>query len=124
MLCAEGELKIQSGAAFAVGRHAIIDLARIFPIRQETQTDRLPGPEFLRLREFLARSDVPFDFGRVSEEDLKRTREGYEREAAALSNYFLMALPSWLPDQTGRDNWQTSVEEPEADRQAVSEPFT
>jgi hypothetical protein len=124
MLCAEGELKIQSRATFAVGRHAIIDLARIFPVRQQTQPDRLPGPEFIRLREFLVRSHVSFDASRLAGEDLSRAREAYERESAALSNYFLMALPSWLPDQTGRDNWETPVDEPEADRQAVSEPFT
>ena len=48
---------------------------------------------------------------------------GYEPQAAALSAYFLMALPPAVPNREVRDDWRVGVSDRDETPFAVSDPF-
>jgi hypothetical protein len=54
---------------------------------------------------------------------LAELRAMYEPQAEGLGRYFLIALPSWLPDENRRANWEAAGDSHRRDREAVSEPF-
>ena len=93
--------------AFAMARHAVVDLARVF--NQEPRAprpDRLPETELLRLKQALAEAGMPFKQDAGAVEHLLHLRQMYEPYAHALSEFLLMPLPAWLPPAGAKDNWQ------------------
>lgn len=122
-LCSEGELRRQAGFTFAMSRHALADLGRIFGKNMDRLADRLPEAQFERLRNALRAAETAFDAGRLSQPELKKLRERYEPYANALSNYFLIALPPWMPAAERQENWSASDWENSKEPFAVSDPF-
>ncbi len=123
-LCTEQDLKRQAEYTFAMGRHALADTSAIFRMKPSTpREDRLPRDQFLELRKCIGGTGTPLASHRLDEEELRELRKMYEPQAEALSAYFLMALPSWLPTERSRENWK--VRRPGRDIPfAVSDPFS
>jgi hypothetical protein len=117
LLSGEGSLRRQAELTFAMGRHALVDLATVFSAEPEDEHDRLPHDEFDRLRNALA-----WRAKGVYEPELGRLRESYEPYAQALAEHFLVTLPPWLPRERRPDNWQSTPQHRSGDY-AVSDAF-
>jgi hypothetical protein len=95
--------------AFAMARHAVVDLARVFnrdPLA--SQPDRLPEAELARLKQSLAESGMPLKSDPGVAQHLLHQRQMYEPYVHALSEFLLMPLPAWLPPAGAKDNWQVT----------------
>jgi hypothetical protein len=124
IVCSEGDLKRQAELTFAMGRHALVDIANVFrtkPVRPDE--DRLPAEALVRLRSGLERVQTPLRPDRLLEEELQKFRNMYESYAHSLGLYFLIAAPDWIPSEGRRDNWQVTAWERTAVGFAVSDPF-
>ena len=89
VICSQGDLKTQAGLTFAMGRHALVDIAVVFRAKQTTDSeDRLPSERFQDLRRRLAGTPSRLALDRLSEPELKRIRNLYEPSAVSLSRYF------------------------------------
>jgi len=98
--------------AFAMARHAAVDLSQILgtPPRAP-QTDRLPPAELAGLREILAQVGIPLRQGPDADRKLAEVRAKYEPYVNALAEHLLVALPPWVSAPDSADDWQTSVYE-------------
>jgi hypothetical protein len=97
--------------AFAIARHAVVDLAQIFGTPPALGVDRLSSSDYVRLREVLAASGVHLSAGAdaVGEQTLAELRATYEPFVIALAEYMLLALPPWVAPEGSLDDWQTSA---------------
>ncbi len=95
---------------FAMARHAVVDLCQVFntpPVRPNR--DRLPETDQRRLWARLR------DAGWTTREDqtsiarLRELRDMYEPYVNALASRLLAPLPTWLPVDGARDNWQRTA---------------
>jgi hypothetical protein len=103
----EGTPTRDARLAFAMARHAVVDLARVFNQEPRApQPDRLPEAELARLKQFLAASGMPLKSEAGTAEHLVQLRRMYEPYVHALSEFLLMPLPAWLPPAGAKDNWQ------------------
>jgi hypothetical protein len=96
--------------AFAVARHAVVDLAQVFntpPIT--TGGNRLSPAEFARLRDVLAASGILLNEELATEQKLADLRETYEPFVSALAQFLLVSLPPWITPESNLDDWQTSA---------------
>ena len=94
----------QAKLTFAITRHAAVDIAQIFGADpHDRYVDRLPPEDFARLTELVGQNADPAAEGRLSE-----LRLMYEPFVAAISDYLLMPLPSWLPNDRD-DDWQSTA---------------
>jgi hypothetical protein len=124
IVCSDGDLKRQAELTFAMGRHALVDIANVFRTKPvPTDEDRLPPEVLSRLRSALERVQTPLHPERISETELQKLRGMYESYAHALGIYFLIAPPSWIPSERRHDNWQVTAWERPAVGFAVSDPF-
>jgi hypothetical protein len=98
----------QAQLTFAMARHAAVDLALVFrtPPRE---IDRLPPAKCRVLRETLKAAGLELRESPGVEARLIELRSMYEPFVNALAEYFLHALPPFLPEQVTTDNWQTSA---------------
>lgn len=98
--------------AFAMARHAAVDLSQILgtPPRPPV-VDRLPPAELARLRAMLAEVGMPLRDGPAADQKLAAVRAKYEPYVNALADHLLIALPPWIPRPDTVDDWQTSVYE-------------
>ncbi len=96
---------------FAMARHAIVDLARIFsPQPRPLETDRLAPPELARLCEALTSAGIPMREGEETDRRLAELRAMYEPYATGLSSHLIMPLPRWVPPAgAAADNWQRTA---------------
>ena len=99
----------QAQLTFAVARHAVVDLAQIFSTPPMSGPDRLPDGAVQQLRASLADAGWRLEDGAAAEQRLSELRAMYEPYVQALGNYLRFAVPSWLPPERHRDNWQTSA---------------
>jgi hypothetical protein len=100
----------QARLTFAMARHAIIDLAHVFNIPPRARDpERLLPSELTQLRSLLRATGVTLRDGFGSDEKLTELRQMYEPYVHSLSEYLLMAVPTWLPPSEIFDNWQTSA---------------
>ena len=100
----------QAWMAFAMGRHVVVDLCQIFqapPV--DPPVDRLPPERWQALCKQLEDAGLELNQGPSVERRLAELRGMYEPFVSALSNRFLMPIPSVLPDREPVDNWQTSA---------------
>ncbi len=95
--------------AFAISRHAVIDLAQVFDLPFTPGVDRLPTSEFAHLQEVLAASGISLKGGMDAERALADLRETYEPFVAALAKYMHVSLPPWVADKDALDDWQSSA---------------
>jgi hypothetical protein len=98
--------------AFAMARHAAVDLSQILgtPPRPP-QADRLPPAELARLRGILAEVGIPMRSGPDADRKLAAVRAKYEPYVNALAEHLLIVLPPWVSAPDAADDWQTSVYE-------------
>jgi hypothetical protein len=100
----------QAQMTFAMARHAAVDLALMFrtpPLPPEA--DRLPCPQWKRLRDQLREAGLRVRDGEAVEVRLGELRVTYEPFVNALARHFLFALPPFVPDQPPVDNWQRTA---------------
>jgi hypothetical protein len=120
-LCAEGDLKVQAEFTFAMGRHALVDIASLLRLEPcQPGTDRLSGEDFAQLRETLAGTSLPLRADRLTEKGLAELRGMYEPYAHALSSFLMMALPGWQQEKRVDPNWRADGI---AGENTVSDPF-
>jgi len=94
--------------AFAMARHAAVDLSRMFRLEpQRPGADRLTAAELEHLREVLGAAGVALRGGPDVDERLRRLREMYEPYMNSLAEFLLMALPTWASVRGTQDNWRS-----------------
>jgi hypothetical protein len=108
----------QAQLTFAMARHALVDLALVFHLKDrkrweaQSKIDRLPSAEFRRLCELLTDTDLKLCGDPAAEERLRTIRKLYEPYTQALSEYLGISLPGWVaepkrPDPKKTDQWTT-----------------
>jgi hypothetical protein len=96
--------------AFAMARHAAVDLSRVFGLEPlPPREDRLPPEALAGLCASLRAAGIATREGPDVEEKLRRVRATYEPYMNALGEFLLMPLPTWLSPANARDNWQALV---------------
>jgi hypothetical protein len=106
----EGSCAKQAELTFAIARHAVADLCQVFgaPPRLP-ETDRLPPETLEKLRAKLAQHDMVLTSTPEANQKLLELRGMYEPYVYALADHLSQALPPWIPDHKGKDNWQTTA---------------
>jgi hypothetical protein len=96
--------------AFAMARHAGVDLSQVFRATPRVPAaDRLSVNELAQMRARLAEAGVLLHGGEEADRRLAELRAVYEPYMTALAEYLLMPLPSWMPTRESPDNWQTTA---------------
>jgi hypothetical protein len=110
MIGVDGVSRRQARLTFAIARHTIVDLAQVF------RTPPCPGPyeritegEFEQFRSYLSSAGMILSTDEDFYERLAKLRTLYEPFLDALSSYFLMPLPGWLPSDHHPDNWESTA---------------
>ena len=106
----KGHNVYQAQLTFAMARHAAVDLGLVFktpPLAPES--DRLPDAQLRRLRALLREAGLPLQEGTAVDAKLAELRGMYEPFVNALSRRFLFALPLFVAEEAGADNWQRSA---------------
>lgn len=95
--------------AFAMARHAVVDLARVFHLEPHPPgSDRLPPAELARLEQALGAGGMKLRQEAGADQHLEHLRGMYEPYVHALAEFLLMPLPAWVPPAGSKDNWQTT----------------
>jgi Ion channel len=106
----EGACAKQAELTFAIARHAVADLCQVFGAAPRSPlTDRLPPETLQKLRSKLAEHNMNLSAAPESEHKLLELRRMYEPYVSALAEHLSQSLPSWIPDQKSKDNWQTTA---------------
>ena len=102
-----GQVGWQAQLTFAMGRHAIVDLAKILSSPPKPpDPDRLPPQEFDRVQRTLQKAGMHLDAQTGAK--IADLRAMYEPFVNSMANYLLLRLPPWT--HSGRiDNWRTSA---------------
>ena len=95
--------------AFAMARHAVVDLAQVLGTPPTPGVNRLSSSDFAHLQDVLAASGIHLKEGTATEQQLAELRETYEPFVSALATRIQVALPPWLPPVDSLDDWQTSA---------------
>lgn len=104
---AQGAPVAAARLTFAMARHAVVDLARIFSADTPPgTTKRLTAEELALLRKRLEGDGVALREGEEIDARLRELCAMYEPYAEALSRHLLMPLPAWVPPAGAPDNWQ------------------
>jgi hypothetical protein len=92
---------------FAIGRHALADLAYSFRARvRPEQSDRLPPEDLEELLSRLEGSGLRLAEDEGAGERLRELRESYDKYAVAISRQLALPLPSWLAPEDAIENWR------------------
>ena len=92
---------------FAIGRHAIADLAFAFHTRSAPPSgDRLSEEALRELCEMLEEAGLDLRGGDDMHDKLQELRDSYEPYARALSKQLALPLSEWLPPEELETNWQ------------------
>jgi hypothetical protein len=104
----DGEPSRSARLAFAMARHAAVDLRGIFYLDARVpETDRLSEKTLDDLLETLARAGLSLRPRAEVNDRLHRLRQMYEPHMNALADYLLMPLPTWASPKGAQDNWQS-----------------
>lgn len=99
----------QAQFTFAMARHTLVDLAQVFscpPLYSEQS--RLSPEHFTEICDLLAAGGLKMRDRKDIGQKLFDLRMMYEPYLAAMSRYFLIGLPPWIPRAGRPDNWQVS----------------
>jgi hypothetical protein len=97
-------------SAFAMARHAAIDLTNAFRLKiRPHEPDRLPAVDLARLRQALGAADASLPTVPDVEAKLARLRQTYEPYMNSLAEFLVMPLPTWVSPEGPRDMWQSLV---------------
>lgn len=107
----------QAQLTFAMGRHALVDLAQVLSTPPKAfDTDRLPPARVAELRRLLASVGARLHDSAGAEHKLAELRRFYEPYVNAIAEYLVLPIPGWFPVENAKDNWQTSAWEKTARR--------
>jgi hypothetical protein len=99
----------QAQMTFAMARHAAVDLSLVFKLKPPRNVEeRLTSQQCERLQNLLRNAGLTLAEGSAGAAKLAELRAIYEPFVVALSRFFLLSLPPFLPDKIPVDNWQTS----------------
>jgi len=99
----------QAQLTFAMGRHALVDIAQVFALRPPVQLiERLPAIELARMRGHLDRIGIAVSDRSAFESRLAQLRTEYEPYAQALADHLLIALPPFIHPAPRKDNWESA----------------
>ena len=104
----DGVPTFRARLAFAMARHAAVDLSQVLSARPDHDADRLPPGELERVRRDLEEAGLRPDRSPEAERRLVVIRRSYEPYVAGLSRHLSMPLPPWRRGADTEDNWQTS----------------
>ena len=103
----ENKRDVPARRAFAMARHALVDLSQIFvPRYTPAREDRLTPETLAKLKAALAGTQMALPETEEFEKRLTRIRLLYEPYALALAERLLFTLPGWVAAEGARDNWQ------------------
>ncbi len=88
----------EAGRAFAMGRHAVLDLAQIFAVRTDAPPERLTPADYEQLRDCLRSAGLDVLDDAAADAALTRLRALYEPSLAGLAAYLMMPLPAWIEE--------------------------
>jgi hypothetical protein len=110
MVGIDGACERQAELTFAIARHAVVDLSQVFGTSpRPLPEDRLPPAELSRIRDVLAQHGLKLNDGEGADTRLLELRRMYEPYIFALAAHLNQALPPWIPQKRGKDNWQTTA---------------
>jgi hypothetical protein len=101
-----------SELTFAIGRHALADLAHtLVRPRDEARAgslwvQRLTPDSLAELHARLEGSGLHAEPNEHSAQRLEKLRRSYEPNAIALADWLALGLPGWLPGDDVRENWR------------------
>jgi hypothetical protein len=96
-----------AGFTFAIGRHALADLAHSY--RAPTSTDageRLPADRLAELCRKLQEEGLELRGSDEAAAKLGKLRGSYERYAVAIARQLALPLPGWLPGEDSKEYWR------------------
>src|SRR5882762_2038059 len=100
----------QAELTFAIARHAVVDLSQVFGTEPKALPhQRLTAADLSRIRDTLAQHGLKLKDGEEADHKLRALRGMYEPYIFALATYLNQALPPWIPQKKGKDNWQTTA---------------
>jgi hypothetical protein len=95
---------------FAIGRHALADLAHVFRVRlPEPDHERLTREQFDELHERLSRAGVALVEPDEAWAHLSKLRRAYEPYARGLAGQLALNLPDWIPEGEVEKNWRLAA---------------
>jgi hypothetical protein len=95
---------------FAMGRHAVVDLAQVFeapPVAP--RPGRLSAENLAWLRSTLAQGGLMLVEEKTMERKLSHIRSLYEPYVYALSQRLALPLPTWVPLDQVTENWLSTA---------------
>jgi hypothetical protein len=102
----EGDAARQAQLTFVMARHAVLDLAHIFGLKNAASPqDRLPEASVQKICEQLASAGFKLCAGDASLQRLRELRAMYEPEAFQLGQLLMQELPPFYPQPGKRSNW-------------------
>jgi hypothetical protein len=111
----KGNNSYQARLTFAMARHTVVDLALVLktpPLAPDP--DRLSASLLQDLQGQLREAGLVMREGTAVDAQLAELRGMYEPFVNALARRFLFGLPSFVPQKSTPDNWQTSAWTPRA----------
>jgi hypothetical protein len=110
MVGIDGVSRRQARLTFAMTRHTIVDLAQVYGTPPcPGPTERFPEADFERFCSSLSSAGMNLAPDHDFYKQLADLREQYEPYIDALSTYFLMPIPGWVPSDHRPDNWQSTA---------------
>ena len=98
------------GATFAIGRHALADLAHVFRVRlPDDGHERLSREQFEELHARIAGSGVSLVEPDEAWPHLAKLRRAYEPYARGIAAWLAVRLPDWMPAGEVEKNWRLAV---------------
>ena len=99
----------QAQLTFAMGRHAVVDLAQIFLGRRPTEVrERLSDADLERLRGELAAAGWGVSMDETRRHRLLQLRNLYDAHVQSIGLALELEVPAWIGNADHLDNWQRS----------------
>jgi hypothetical protein len=103
------EHSVGAEATFAIGRHALADLAYSYRTRVPSGTvDRLSDGDLEELLRRLREAGLELADDDNAKGKLDKMRSSYERFAVAISERLALAVPGWLPGEDAVEYWRVA----------------
>jgi hypothetical protein len=98
----------QAKLTFAMARHAAVDLSQVVNASYSPNDDnRLSQEDLQELRHRLAENGLKLRQTDIADQKLAKLRSLYEPYVEGIARNLQMDLPSWMPKERKKDNWQT-----------------
>jgi hypothetical protein len=95
-----------------MARHAAVDLSQVLQTKVEPhmpETKRISHADKMRIREILKDAGMTLSEGDAADKQIAQLFYMYEPYVTKMSEYLLMPLPPWIPDEGIQDDWLTSA---------------